>query len=47
MKRLESVPPEDRVYLDEAGVDDTLCFAYGYSLRGRRCLAQRLGHRTS
>lgn len=47
MKRLESVPTEDRVYVDEAGVDDTLCFAWGYSPRGLRCLAQRLGHRTA
>lgn len=47
MKRLEQVPKEDRVWVDEAGVEDTLCFAWGYSPRGLRCLAQRLGHRTS
>jgi len=47
LKRLEQVPPEDRVYVDEAGVDDTLVFAWGYSARGLRCLGQKLGHRTS
>lgn len=47
MKRLEQVPKEDQVYVDEAGVDDTHVFAWGYSPRGARCLAQRLGHRTS
>jgi len=40
------VPEENRVYIDEAGVDDTLCYAYGWSLKGTRCFAQRLGHRT-
>ena len=40
------MPEEERVYIDEAGVDDTLCYAYGWSLKGTRCLAQRLGHRT-
>ena len=34
------------MYLDEAGVEDTLDYAYGWSLRGRRCLGERLGHRT-
>jgi hypothetical protein len=47
LRQLEKVPAEDRVYVDEAGVDDTLGFAWGYSRRGLRCLAQRLGHRTS
>lgn len=27
LKRLEQVPKEDRVFVDEAGVDDTLGFA--------------------
>lgn len=47
MTRLKSVPLADRVYVDQAGIDDTLCFAWGYSPRGVRCLAQRLGHRTA
>lgn len=34
------------MYLDEAGVEDTLYYAYGWSLKGTRCLGERLGHRT-
>ena len=34
------------MYCDEAGVEDTLDYAYGWSLRGTRCLGERLGHRT-
>lgn len=37
---------EDRVYLDEAGVEDTLDYAYGWSLKGTRCWGEKLGHRT-
>lgn len=33
--------------MDEAGVEDTLSFAWGWSKRGVRCLAQKLGHRTA
>ena len=32
------------MYIDEAGVENTLDYAYGWSLRGRRCLAEKLGH---
>ncbi len=32
--------------MDEAGVDDTLSYAYGWSRKGRRCPGERLGHRT-
>lgn len=34
------------MYLDEAGVEDTLDYAYGWSLQGTRCAGERLGHRT-
>jgi transposase len=34
------------VYLDEAGVEDTLDYAYGWSFKGLRCVGERLGHRT-
>jgi transposase len=34
------------VYIDEAGVDNTLDYAYGWSRRGTRCLAEKLGHFT-
>jgi transposase len=37
---------EDRVYIDEAGVEDTLSYAYGWSAKGERCVGERLGHRT-
>lgn len=32
--------------MDEAGVQDTLDYAYGWSVRGTRCFGERLGHRT-
>ena len=35
-----------RVYVDEAGVEDTLSYAWGWSARGERCPGERLGHRT-
>jgi transposase len=34
------------VYIDEAGVDNTLNYVYGWSLKGTRCLAEKLGHFT-
>jgi len=47
LEELKPVPEADRVYLDEAGVEDTVSYAYGWSPRGTRCLGERLGHRTS
>jgi len=41
-----AIPAGQRVYLDEAGVEDTLSYAYGWSEKGRRCWSERLGHRT-
>ena len=43
---MNRIAPENRVYVDEAGVEDTLSYAYGWSLRGTRCWGERLGHRT-
>ena len=40
------MPHADRVYVDEAGVDDTLSYAYGWSAKGERCPGERLGHHT-
>ena len=40
------MPVSERVYLDEAGVEDTLDYAWGWSLKGTRCMAQKRGHRT-
>ena len=46
LRQLEEVSAADRVYIDEAGVDDTLSYAYGWSEKGMRCAGERLGHRT-
>ena len=46
LKALEKIAVCDRVDVDEAGVDDTLSYAYGWSEKGTRCLGERLGHRT-
>jgi len=43
---LSVIPLSKRVYIDEAGVEDTLSYAYGWSLKGQRCPGERLGHRT-
>ena len=32
--------------MDEAGVEDTLDYPYGWSLKGTRGLGEKLGHRT-
>lgn len=46
LRQLNQIAPHNRVYVDEAGVDDTLCYPYGWSARNTRCVGQRLGHRT-
>ena len=46
LTQLAQVKAADRVYMDEAGVDDTLNYAYGWSRKGERCAGERLGHRT-
>ena len=43
---LKGIPQEQRVYVDEAGVDDTVSYVYGWSRKGTRCHGERLGHRT-
>ena len=45
-QQLAQVAEDDRVYIDQAGVDDTHCYAYGWSAKGTRCAGERLGHRT-
>ncbi len=47
LRQLSQIEPHNRVYVDEAGVDDTLCYPYGWSPRNTRCAGQRLGHRTT
>ena len=34
------------MYIDEAGVENTLDYAYGWSPKGTRCFAEKLGHVT-
>ena len=46
MRKLEQIAPADRVYVDEAGVQDSLSYAYGWSPRGVRCPGERMGHHT-
>lgn len=43
---MSEIPLEKCVYVDEAGVEDTLSYAYGWSRKGSRCWSERLGHRT-
>ncbi len=38
--------PEQCVYVDEAGVENTLDYPYGWSPKGERCWCERLGHAT-
>ncbi len=47
LQQLSQIEPYNRVYVDEAGVDDTVCYPYGWSQRNTRCKGQRLGHRTT
>lgn len=45
-QELHQLSPEQCVYIDEAGVENTLDYAYGWSLKGTRCRAGKLGHFT-
>lgn len=46
IEHLAEVDPSQVVYLDEAGVDNTEDYAYGYCPRSERFHALKLGHRT-
>lgn len=46
LEQLSHITPQDRVYADEAGAEDTLAYAWGWSPCNIRCLGERLGHRT-
>ena len=46
VEQIKLIEPHNRVYVDEAGIEDTLDYAYGWSLRGTGCPGERLGHRT-
>ena len=45
-QELNTLKSEQCVYIDEAGVENTLDYAYGWSKRGTRCFAEKLGHFT-
>lgn len=45
-RQLSQIAPHNRVSVDEAGVDDTLCYPGGWSPRTTRCFGERLGQRT-
>jgi len=45
-QQIAQVAVSERVYLDEAGVEDTLDYAWGWSLKGTCCMAHKRGHRT-
>jgi len=47
LEELSRIAPEDRVYVDEAGVEDTLTYPYGWSKKNTRCPGERRGHRTT
>ena len=46
MKQLAELKPEQCVYIDEAGIENSLNYAYGWAKKGKRCLADKLGHFT-
>jgi len=46
LAHLQTYAPKQLVYIDEAGVDDTEDYAYGWCARSERFEALKLGHRT-
>lgn len=46
LEQLRSYAPEQIVYIDEAGVDNTEDYAYGWCAQSERFYALKLGHRT-
>jgi transposase len=44
---IQEYKPEEIVYVDEAGVDNTESYAYGWCHHTQRFKADKLGHRTS
>ncbi|MEM6519014.1 MAG: hypothetical protein AAF722_06730 [Cyanobacteria bacterium P01_C01_bin.70] len=47
LRQLARFAPAQVVYLNEASVDDTEDFPYGYCPRSERFQALKLGHRTA
>ena len=46
LEQIKLVAKERLVYVDEAGIDNTIDYTYGYSLKGERFEDKKLGHRT-
>lgn len=45
MEKLKGYGQERLVYVDEAGIDDTIDYPYGYCHKSQRYVAEKLGHR--
>ena len=43
IKEIESISPEKLVYVDESGVDNNMTVEYGWSEKGKRSYAEKLG----
>ena len=46
VEQIKGYAPERFVYVDEAGVDDTIDYPYGYAHKSERYQAEKLGHKT-
>ena len=44
--QLDAIPPSQRVYVDESGLDERDGYGYGWCERGQRFEALRMGRRT-
>jgi transposase len=44
LQQTAAIPSSKRIYIDEAGAQDTLTRLFGWSLKGTRCLGERRGH---
>ena len=43
IKKIESIKPENLVYVDELGIANNITTLYGWSLKGERSYAEQLG----
>jgi hypothetical protein len=46
LQEVAPIPPHQRVYIDQSGVDNTLVYPWGWSRKGQTCHGDRLGHKT-
>lgn len=47
LEELEKIPPENRIYMDESGVDETLQRQYGRALRGEEVSGEISGKKAN